>query len=87
MSEAVFYPIFLKLPTENIVELIFVLENYEGIGVVHTLSADQGEVVILAVSDSNEILDEILKDVGPRLGIRAIPRPELAEEHWLLSSE
>ena len=45
-------PIYLALPEANIVALKFITESYEGLAELRTLSAAKGEVVLLALSDT-----------------------------------
>ena len=77
-------PLFLKLPPQNIVELKFTLESYEGIGILRTINPQTGEVVILAVEDSAVELRAIIDSVSVRLELREIPAPENLDEDWLL---
>ena len=79
-------PIFLKLPAENIVQLLFIVENYEGdLGVLRTLDAGKGEVVIIAVKDTEKLTREVLKDIASDLQMREIPQPDSQKGDWLLS--
>jgi hypothetical protein len=78
-------PIFLKLPAEHIVFLMFILESYEDLGVVRTLSAARGEIVILSVPDSVEHCRAVIADLGKTIAVREIPRPDSVSGDWLLS--
>ena len=78
-------PIFLELPPEHIVSLKFVLESYEGIGVVRTLDPLRGEAVVLALEDTKEIAHNIISSVAGELSIRFIPAPQSMAGDWLLS--
>ena len=60
MKDDFFRPIYLRLPTENVVFLKFLLETYEGIGELRTLDNDKGLVVILALTDTKEIVEKML---------------------------
>ena len=77
-------PIFLKLPPENIVFLKFILESYEGLGELRTLNSHTGEVVILAIIETKNIVSCIITEFETRLGIREIPAPEYLDGDWLL---
>lgn len=78
-------PYFLKLPTENIVILKFLLESYEGLGELRTLNREKGEIVILAAPDLFEDLRAILESSLHLTQHREIAAPESCKDDWLLS--
>ena len=77
-------PIYLKLPPEKIVELKLLLETYEGIGELRTLNNRKGEVVILAVKDTESTVHKLLADTKEQLELREIEKPEDLSGDWLL---
>jgi len=77
-------PIYLKLLPEKIVELKLILESYEGIGELRTLDNRKGEVVILAVKDTEQIARELVADIKEQIGVREIPKPDDLSGDWLL---
>ena len=77
-------PISLALPPSEIVSLKNTLEDYEGLGIIRTLNADRGEVVILALPDTVETVNQLLESLKKELNIRIIPAPEGENEDWLL---
>lgn len=91
MSEAeetgILTPIFLKLPSEHIVLLKFILESYEGLGILRTLNSQTGEVVILAVEETLGIVNQVLETLEDELHLRRIPPPASVAEDWLLREE
>lgn len=76
--------IFLKLPAQNIVLLKFILESYEGLCILRTLNSARGEVVLIALPDTVNTLQEVLDDLEPLTGFRKIPAPSTLDEDWLL---
>ncbi len=78
-------PIYVKLPAEHIVLVMFILETYEDLGVVRTLSAERGEIVILSVPDSVAHCRALIEDLSKTVAIREIPRPASVAGDWLLS--
>ena len=83
-----FYPFYLKLPPARIVDLKFLLESYEGLGILRTLNRKTGFVVILALQDSKADIERFIADVGERLEMRLVaPPPQAENEDWLLASE
>lgn len=79
--------IFLKLPAENIVFLLFYLESYESLGILRTLDSTKGEVVILAPESSKDELDRFLRSVEDELLLEYVDRPKSLDRDWLLSEE
>lgn len=80
-------PIFIKLPTENIVMLKFLLESYEGLGILRTLDPQTGEVVILSLSSTAATVRELLTKLTDELKLRIVPAPEDLKGDWLLAEE
>ena len=79
-------PIFLRLPEAQIVLLKFLLESYEGLAVVRTLNAARGEVVVLALRDTEAEARAVVKDLAKDIQLVEIPRPADMSGDWLLSS-
>ncbi|MCC6931789.1 MAG: DUF4911 domain-containing protein [Deltaproteobacteria bacterium] len=77
--------IFVHLPTENIAVLKFILESYESLAIVRTLSAERGELVLLGTEDSAKTLHELLQSLAQELSLSVIPQPDNVNEDWLLS--
>jgi len=78
------FPIFMKLPCQNIAQLKLMLESYEGLGILRTLSAERGEVVILALKDTHKIVLELVSTIETDLRLRIIAPPASARNDWLL---
>ncbi len=68
-------PLYLKLPTEHIAALKFILESYEGLAIERTLDADRGYVVVLALTETLAVVEELLQSLGDELELRIIPEP------------
>ena len=66
---------FFQLPPEQIVELIFLLEGEDGMGVVRTLDSDRGLLEILLAPDFEQDFNEFLGTVREQLGMREIGKP------------
>lgn len=71
-----FSPIFIRIPPENLVELIFILETYEGLGVLRTLNRSRGEAVILTTQSLASTLREMLGTISAQLKLEYdLPAP------------
>lgn len=78
-------PIFLKLPPEYIVRIKSLFESYEVLGEIRTLNPKTGEIVLLALEDTAEIVRQLVASVEDQLQVREIPRPDIAQANdWLL---
>jgi len=77
--------IFFKLPPEHIVTIKFIMESYEGLGIVRTLSAERGRLVIIAPQDSMQTLRELLKSLEKELSLEIMDTiPSEAHIDWLV---
>ena len=79
-------PIFLKLPPDNIVTLKFTLESYEGLGILRTINPQTGEVVVLALQDTVQTVEELIDSVADELSLRRVAAPENANADWLMDT-
>ena len=77
--------IFIKLPPEHIVTIKFLLESYEGLGIIRTLNAERGRLVIIAPPDSMQTLHELLKSLQNELSLEIMDTiPSEARADWLV---
>ena len=61
--------LYLKIPKENIVFLKFLLESYEGIGLIRTLSSKKGDVVIFCTKSTYDTTTQVINTVKEDLQI------------------
>ncbi len=86
MDQDELIPVFIKLPVEHIVSIQFLIESYEGIGIVRTLDRHKGEIVVLALPDTISVLTNLLDSLADDLSLRVVPPPDSLKDDWLLSS-
>ena len=67
---------YLQLPHEKIVELIHVLEGYEGFAVPRVLDKERGIVELLVAPDLAAELEKVIADLAASFPVTRIPRPE-----------
>jgi hypothetical protein len=77
-------PYYFQLPRENIVTLKNLIEIYEGLGIVRTLNRAEGEIVILALKDTQSIIEKLIKDHAEELQMHPKSLPPDVSEDWLL---
>ncbi|PIE59263.1 MAG: hypothetical protein CSA32_04880 [Desulfobulbus propionicus] len=67
---------FLVVKTEKIGWFKFILEGYDGLALITTISAEKGIVQLWTTSSSLPVLFSLLADIAPRLNqYRAAPLP------------
>ena len=81
-----FSPIFLKLPVNNIVELKFTLESYEGLAIVRTLDSERGHVLVMALEDTRLEVLRVLESIVDDLDVVFMDDAELDSDDWLWES-
>jgi len=74
--------LYVELPAQNIGTLKFLIESYEGLGVIRTLQK-RGVLVIFATIDTEPILKTLLKEVASDLSIKIVEGLRLSEEEVL----
>lgn len=70
-------PIFLRVPPEQIVYLKFILESYDGLGVVRTLDPEAAIIVVLALADTEAEADRLLESLGREIRIERLSAEEI----------
>lgn len=80
-------PIFLRVRRADIAYIKFVIESYEGVGIVRTIDRHAAIIVVLATSDFADTARRIVATIATRVPCEEIPRPPEAADDWLLCSE
>ncbi len=76
--------IFLELLPEDIAYLKFIIESYEGVGIVRTVDQKRAIVDLLVVEDFMQTAVSILASLQQELSFAEIPPPPDISEDWLL---
>jgi hypothetical protein len=79
--------VFLRVRREDIAYIKFIIESYEGVGVVRTVDRHAATIVILSTPDFADDVREIIRDVGRRVPCQEIPRPPETADDWLMRPE
>ncbi len=78
---------YLQLPHKKIVELIWILEGYEGLCVPRVLDKARGIVELLTAPDLHEVLSMVISDLDEIFPVKRVPRPDgvksIADEEYL----
>jgi len=71
--------IFLELPPGDIAYLKFILESYEGVGVMRTIDSTKAVVVLMIAADFLDDARALLDSLRAEVSWREIDRPD---EPW-----
>jgi Domain of unknown function (DUF4911) len=75
--------IYLRMRREDIALLKFVVESYEGIGLVRTLDRKRATVVVLAMPDAIEHVRAVLDSLRDEMEWYEIT-PPAEQDDWLM---
>lgn len=75
--------IFLRVRREDIAYIKFVIESYEGVGIVRTIDRHAAVIVILATPDFADTARHIVAAIADRVPCQEISRPPEAADDWL----
>ena len=77
--------IYLRIQREDIALLKFVIESYEGIGIVRTIDRKRATVVVLAMPDLREQVRAVLESLREHMDWYEIP-PPAEQDDWLMQT-
>jgi len=77
--------IYLRIQREDIALLKFVIESYEGIGIVRTIDRKKATVAILAMPDSIDHMWAVLQSLREDMEWYEIPTPQ-DQDDWLMET-
>ena len=75
--------IYLRIRREDIALLKFVIESYEGIGIVRTIDRKKATVVVLAMPDLIDHVRAVLESLREDMDWYEIPPPP-EQDDWLM---
>jgi uncharacterized protein DUF4911 len=75
--------IYLRIQRTDIALLKFVVESYEGIGIVRTIDRKKATVVILAMPDFIDHMRAVLESLREEMEWYEIPPPQ-EQDDWLM---
>ncbi|MFN8627761.1 MAG: DUF4911 domain-containing protein [Candidatus Binatia bacterium] len=78
------HPIYLRVAPADIALIKFLLESYEGIGIVRTVDARTAVIVVLVVGDFLAVAREILRDLRARVDCVEVAAPPIDADDWLM---
>jgi len=75
--------IYLRIQREDVALIKFVLESYEGIGIVRTIDRKKATVVVLAMPDLIDHVRAVLESLREYMDWYEIP-PPAEQDDWLM---
>ncbi len=75
--------IYLRIQREDVALIKFVLESYEGIGIVRTIDRKKATVVVLAMPDLIDHVRAVLESLHEHMDWYEIP-PPAEQDDWLM---
>jgi hypothetical protein len=75
--------IYLRVQRADIALIKFLLESYEGIGVVRTIDKKKATIVVLAMPDFINDIRAVLESLRAHMDWYEIPPPE-EQDDWLM---
>ncbi|MFQ5665087.1 MAG: DUF4911 domain-containing protein [Candidatus Binatia bacterium] len=83
-SPALLAPLYLRVAPADIALVKFLLESYEGVGIVRTLERHTAVVVVLVTQDFLPTAREILRQLQAEIACVEVAPPLVEADDWLL---
>jgi hypothetical protein len=77
--------IYFEVRTEDIAYVKFVIESYEGVGLIRTVDRKKALIVVLIVADFFDDGRALLASLQREIQLAEIPRPAEVGDDWLMT--
>lgn len=77
--------IYFEIRTEDIAYVKFVIESYEGVGLIRTVDRKKALIVVLIVEDFLDDGRALLASLQREIQLTEIPRPAEVGDDWLMT--
>ncbi|HEY2986616.1 MAG TPA: DUF4911 domain-containing protein [Candidatus Binatia bacterium] len=78
------HEIYFELRTEDIAYVKFIIESYEGIGIIRTIDRKKAVIVVLIVEDFLAVGRSLMASLRHEIQLTEIPRPADVGDDWLM---
>lgn len=78
------HEMYFALRPEDIAYVKFVLESYDGVGIIRTVDRKKAIIVALVVEDFLTTAEALFKSFQKEIDIVEIPRPSAIADDWLM---
>ncbi|MGH7844753.1 MAG: DUF4911 domain-containing protein [Candidatus Binatia bacterium] len=76
--------IYLEIAPEDIAYIKFILESYEGVGIIRTVDRKQAIIVLLATDSFLATARELVTALKQEIGLAEVARPAGIGDDWLM---
>jgi len=83
-GSASIHAVYLRVAPADIALIKFLLESYEGVGVVRTVDRCVAIIVVLVAADFLPVAREILRDLQAHIACVEIHAPPIEPDDWLM---
>ena len=77
--------IYLEIAPEDIAYVKFILESYEGVGIIRTVDRKKAIIVLLATDSFLSTARELVNALKQEIGLAEVARPADLSDDWLMS--
>jgi Domain of unknown function (DUF4911) len=78
------HEIYFELRAEDIAYVKFIIESYEGIGIIRTIDRKKAVIVVLIVEDFLAVGRALLASLQNEIQLTEIRRPAEVGDDWLM---
>ncbi len=78
------HEIYLEIRPEDIAYVKFIVESYEGVGIIRTVDRKKAVIVLLIVEDFLAVARSLLASLQSEVHLTEIPRPADIGDDWLM---
>ncbi|MBI4523041.1 MAG: DUF4911 domain-containing protein [Deltaproteobacteria bacterium] len=78
------HDIYLEIRPEDIAYVKFIIESYEGVGIIRTVDRKKAIIVLMVVDDFRATARAILDSLKQEIPLYEVPRPAEIGDDWLL---
>lgn len=78
------HEMYFALSPEDIAYVKFIVESYDGIGIIRTVDRKQAVIVVLVVEDFLDTARALFAALRSEIEIAEIPRPADVGDDWLM---
>ena len=78
------HEIYLEIRPEDIAYVKFIVESYEGIGIIRTVDRKKAVIVVLIIEDFLTVGRSLLASLQCEVYLTEIPRPADIGDDWLM---
>jgi len=78
------HEIYLEIHPEDIAYVKFIVESYEGVGIIRTVDRKKAFIVLLVAEDFLAVARSLLAALHAEVHLNEIPQPAGISDDWLM---